>query len=82
MATLTLHNIPDSLHDTLQRQAKLHRHSVDEEAIAVFEQVLPKALSRTEEIARVIAETAKLRQRMASFFTAEQIDAAINEGRA
>ena len=81
MATLTLHNIPDTLHVTLTRLARMHHRSVDEEVVAVFEKTLPKELSRAEVVASVIANTHKLRQGMTGFLTAEQIDAAVEEGR-
>ncbi len=81
MATLTLHTPPDTLHAMLTRLARMHQRSVNDEAVAVFAQALPKELSRAEVIASVIAETDKLRQGMTSFLTAEQIDAAIEEGR-
>jgi plasmid stability protein len=82
MATLTLHNFPDALHDTLKRLARTHRRSVDEEAVAVFEQALPKPPSREEEIADIIARTHAARARMKRFMTDEEIDAAVEEGRA
>lgn len=82
MATLTLHNIPDALHDALKRQARTHHRSVDEEAVAVFEQALPKEPSREEEVARIIAETNEARSRMKRFMTDEEIEAAKDEGRA
>ena len=82
MATLTLHNIPDKLHATLTRLARMHHRSVDEEAVAVFEQALPKEPSREEVIADIIARTDASRAKMNSFMTDEEIDAAIEDGRA
>ena len=82
MATLTLHNIPDTLHAALTRLARMHHRSVDEEAVAVFEKALPKEPSREEEIARIIKETDEARSRMTRFMTDEEIDAAVEEGRA
>ena len=82
MASLTLHNIPDALHATLTRLARRHHRSVDEEAVAVFEQALPQEPSREEEIARIIKETDEARSRMTRFMTDDEIDAAKAEGRA
>ncbi len=82
MATLTLHNIPDALHHTLKRLARMHHRSVDEEAVAVFEQVLPKEPSRAAVVARIIQETDEARSRMKRFLTDEEIEAAKEEGRA
>lgn len=82
MATLTLHNIPDILHEALKRQARTHHRSVDEEAVAVIEQALPKEPSREEVIADIIARTDAARAKMKRFMTDEEIDAAIEEGRA
>lgn len=82
MATLTLHNFPDTLHDTLKRLARAHHRSVDEEAVAVFEQALPKQPSREEVIADIIARTDAARAKMKRFMTDEEIDAAVEEGRA
>lgn len=81
MATLILHNFPDALHDTLKRLARTHHRSVDEEAVAVFEQALPKPPSRKTEIARIIEETNAARAKMKRFMTDEEIKAAKEEGR-
>ncbi len=82
MATLTLHNIPESLHTALHRLARKHHRSVDEEAVAVFEQALPTELSRAEIVADIIARTHAARARMKRFMSDEEIDAAKIEGRA
>ena len=82
MATLILHNIPDALHDTLKRLARMHHRSVDEEAMAVFEQALPKPPNRAEVVADIIARTHAARAKMKRFMTDEEIEAAKEEGRA
>jgi hypothetical protein len=37
MATLTLRDVPDDLHDWLKRQAEAHHRSVNKEVIALLE---------------------------------------------
>lgn len=37
MATLTLRDVPDDLHDWLKRQAEVHHRSVNKEVLALLE---------------------------------------------
>lgn len=83
MATLTIRNLPDDLHAALKKRALLNRRSLNQEVIAELSGVAGP--SRTEE-ARKRWEDAnalvdEMRSRMTSFATAEEIDAAIKEGR-
>ncbi len=81
MATLTLRNVPDALVDRLKIAAVRNGRSVDEEAIAQLEEVLP---NRThEETARILAEVRSFREGLKGrvWATDEDIDAFINEGR-
>ena len=80
--TLTLRNVPDSIHELLRAQARQNRRSVNQEAIAVFEEVLaPKKASRAEEVARSVERVRVLRSKMKRFMTDAEIKAAKEEGR-
>lgn len=81
--TLTLRNVPDFIHQLLKTQARENRRSLNQEALAVFERVLvPEKTSRAAEIARIMSETDEARSKMKRFMTDEEIDVAIEEGRA
>ena len=43
MATLTIRNLPDALHERLKRHAEWHRRSLNNEAIVLLEQALQQA---------------------------------------
>lgn len=80
--TLTLRNVPDSVHQLLKQQARENRRSLNQEALALFERVLvPEKAARAAEIDRIMAETQAARSRMKKFMSADEIDAAIEEGR-
>jgi antitoxin FitA len=80
--TLTLRNVPDAVHQALKAQALRNRRSVNQEVLAVVEkEVMPAQPSRAEVVAGIIARTDALRAKMKGFMTAEEIDAAIEEGR-
>jgi plasmid stability protein len=79
VATLTLKNVPDDLHERLKLRAKQNRRSLNQEAIATLE----GATGREGKLSA--AEQAKaLRERLAArgdSATIEEIDHYINEGR-
>ena len=79
MATLTIKNIPDELHEQLKQRAAQHRRSLNSEVIVCLEQVLGRApLDPTAFLARVRAR----RQTMSRVYvTDEDLRAAKNEGR-
>jgi plasmid stability protein len=78
MATLTLKGIPDELLDRLRRRARLHRRSLNSEALVALEDwVGPTPLDPRELLARI----RKHRGEMKFTLTEEMIDEAINEGR-
>lgn len=79
MATLTIKNIPDALHQQLKDRAKQHRRSINSEVIVCLEQVLGRApVDRTELLASIRAR----RQTMSGvYLTDEDLRAAKNEGR-
>lgn len=87
MATLTIRNLPDDLHARLKEQAKRNRRSLNQEVIAELEAapVVPSLRSEEERkkarAQALIAKANELRKGMKRFMTAEEIDAAIEEGR-
>ena len=79
MATLTIKNVPDELHERLKAQAEQHRRSMNSEAIWILEQVLaPSRRSADEAIARANA----LYNRIGTTFDAALIEQGKREGRA
>jgi len=79
MATLTIKNIPLEVYERLKRRAKANRRSINQEVIAVIEQVLetpPIDVDSTLERTRKIRElTAQYRLRE------EELEQWKNEGR-
>ena len=87
MATLTIRNVPDELHETLKLRAKRNRRSLNQEVIAELANASGAVMEGDAERKRVRAEemigmVKDLRSRMPHFMTAEEIDAAKREGRA
>lgn len=87
MATLTIRNLPDELHRELKERAKRNRRSLNQEVIAELADASGAVMEGDAERKRVRAEemigmVKELRSRMKRFMTAEEIDAAIREGRA
>ena len=87
MATLTIRNLPEELHAVLKERARRNRRSLNQEVIAELaaipgsgDHVARLAVSR-ERMRRVTAEIDGVRNRMTGFMSAEEIDAAIEEGR-
>lgn len=82
MATLTLKNVPDELYQRLKEQAARHRRSLNQEAIA---QLQAGASQRSPDEARqAFARGAAFREELREkgvWFTPEEIDAFIEEGR-
>lgn len=83
MATLTIRNLPNELHDTLKLRAKRNHRSVNQEVIAELSSVISAETpeERTARVEREILEIDVLRARAKGFLTAEQIDAAKQVGR-
>jgi len=79
MATLTLKNVPDDLHDRLKTQAAAHRRSLNQEAIECLDR-LPAGRRSGEEQIRAIREFQKSLGKSYAF-TNEQIDRWKREGR-
>lgn len=84
MKTLTIRDLPDSLHAALKERARRNRRSLNQQVIAELGRT--EAFETDEEQAsRVeweIRQVAELRSRATGFFTAEEIDSAKKEGRA
>ena len=79
MATLTIKNVPEKLHQRLKESALQHRRSVNSEAITCLEKVLVPSRVDPQEF---IAEVRALRQRMPHMYVTEEfLRAAKNEGR-
>ena len=87
MATLTIRNLPDDLHARLREQARRNRRSLNQEIIAESVRIsrqsdVDQVAMAGERMRQAVAETEKIRAGMKRFMTAEEIDEAIEEGRA
>jgi plasmid stability protein len=84
MATLTIRNFPEQLHETFKLRAKRNRRSVSQEVIAELSLAISHETpeERTARVEREILEIDVLRARAKGFLTAEQIDEAKRDGRA
>lgn len=83
MATLTIRNLPDELHERLKLQAKQNRRSLNQEVIA---DLVAKVGSNHDEdkrqrVLQMIALAGELRKELKVPLTAEEIREGINEGR-
>lgn len=58
MRTLTIHNVPDRLHERLAARAAAHRRRPEEEALTVLDEALASDLEATEAEQRKRAEAA------------------------
>ena len=80
MATLTIKNLPETLHKRLKESAALHRRSVNSEAICCLEKVL--GAHHRVDPKEFLAEVDARRKRMPYVnLTEEFLRAAKNEGR-
>ncbi len=79
MATLTLKNVPERLHERLRESARGHRRSINQEAIVCLEHAL--AVGRLDPEA-LVARAREIRQRAGTLYvTDEALRAARDEGR-
>jgi antitoxin FitA len=83
MATLTIRNLPDDLHALLKERARRNRRSLNQEVIRELSNATSRggADARRERWEQANALVAEMRTNMTRFMTAEEIDAAIKEGR-
>ena len=79
--TITLKNVPASLHRTLKKQAKLHNRSLNQEAITLLEANLATPPDEQAIIDDAIRFRKKLAARGFRPMTQKQLRAAIDEGR-
>lgn len=78
MTTITLKNIPESLHERLKESAAQNHRSLNREIISRLEaQLMPPRPDAEQKLAEIRA----LRQRLAAYATPEEIEAAKSEGR-
>lgn len=85
---MTIRGLPDEVHARLKERAKRNRRSLNQEVIAELSETafgadgeearVARARARMEMAATKIDE---MRSRMTRFLSAEEIDAAIEEGR-
>lgn len=67
MATLTIRNLPDEVHDALRRQAAEHRRSMEAEARAVLQAAIapkPSEVDRKNAIRELQAWSAEMKKRL------------------
>ena len=80
---MTIRGMPDELHVALKERARRNRRSMNQQVVEELNRVFA---GETEEQSRARVEeevesAKQLRSRMTRFLTAEEIDAAIKEGR-
>ena len=79
MATLTIKNIPEELHERLRESAALHQRSINGEAISCLEKGLGGNRLNPEDF---LGQVRSLRARMPRVFVTERdLRAAKNQGR-
>lgn len=86
MKTLSIRGLPDEVHSRLKTRAKQNRRSLNQEVIAELSRIedlnlLDETERKQQRAEEVIAKVDAMRSRMKRFLTAEEIDAAIEEGR-
>jgi plasmid stability protein len=79
MATLTIKNIPDALHEQLKQRATRHRRSLNSEVIVCLEQALGVGPVDPEALLASIRASRKATSGI--FITDEELRVAKNEGR-
>ncbi len=80
MANLTIKNVPEELYLRLKEKAVDHRRSLNQEAIAQLEAATTAVPDRVRAFERAAEFRAEL-QANGVWFTAEEIDAFIKDGR-
>lgn len=83
MPTLTIRNVPEDLHVALKERARKNRRSVNQEVIAELSGVGGRVAGESERTRweRANALVDEMRSKMKGFLSAEEIRAAIEEGR-
>jgi len=78
MATLTIKNIPEPLHNALKEQAKLSRRSLNSEVIARLEQTTASTRIDPD---LFLADIKSLRQNISGFLNEQELRDMKNQGR-
>ena len=88
MKALTITGQLDEVYEALRRRARLNQRSLNQEVIAVLAAANPTGAGANDEATRkrlraerIITEVDRMRSRMTRFLPADEIDAAIAEGR-
>ena len=83
MKTLTIRDLPAPLHAALKERARRNRRSLNQQVIAELSRIesFEGDDERTARVEREIRQADELRSRATGFFTAEEINAAKNDGR-
>jgi len=78
MASITLKNIPQEVHERLKRRARVNRRSLQQEIMACLERaVLPRKVDPDE----ILAQVREVHDLFEDEMTVDEIDRAIREGR-
>jgi len=82
MKSLTLKNIPDSVHQTLKHQAEAHHRSLNKEILSILENAAGGPLYRRPDADQVLFEVREMRKKFKSSLNLEEMDKAKRQGRA
>lgn len=78
MPNITVKNIPDSIYNKLKQQAQAHHRSMNSEIIACLEHTVePERISDDE----ILRQARMMRKKVRGRVSAEDIQAAIDQGR-
>lgn len=78
MSNITVRNIPDKLHKSLQKRAKLFHRSLNNEIIASLEEVL---FPSNKEIEDILEKSEEIRAKLKFKLSLKEINNAKREGR-
>ena len=81
MATLTIHNVPDRLHERLAARAAAHRRTVDAEALTVLGEALDALARPAFDPESIVARLDAIRLRSNYQAAPGEIEALIREMR-
>jgi len=76
---ITIRNIPDEIYEKLKQQAELHQRSINSEVIFHLKQMVS---SHRPDPGQVIARAKKLKKQAKGSLTLQEIQQAIDQGRA
>jgi plasmid stability protein len=82
MATLTIRNFPDDVHEQLKEQAKRNRRSLNQEVIAVLEAKKSGEFTERERfVSEMIAESEAVYASVKNPMTTHEVRASMEDGR-